>query len=263
MAVRDRGPLGKVGVLPKGIGSLTAGHPPARAGTLFVMGAYGGMRVAPDAGFEVVFGRCEPDVHVCVGPDDPHVSRRHGRIVREHARWVLYNTGRLAIRFPGARLVLGGHRAELPAAYTPLFIVAPEREHLLEVRVAVGPGQGAGRRDVETRGPRGWELSDLERLVLVCLGRRYLGREPSPQPLTWAQVAGELAGLRPDERWSAKRAARVVNGVRRRLSTRVEGLLEEEVPPPIGNALNHNLIIELLVTATLVPADLALLDGPA
>ncbi|MEU9021168.1 FHA domain-containing protein [Actinomadura sp. NPDC048394] len=264
MAVRTRSSLGKVDVLPKGIGSLTSGHPPAQTGTLFVMGTNGGMRVAPDAGFDVVFGRCEPDVHVCVGANDPHVSRRHGYITREHSRWVLYNVGKLAIRFPGSRLVLGGHRAELPAAYTPLFIVTPEQEHLLEVRIAAGAaGRGAGsRHDVDTYDPGGWELSDLERLVLVCLGQRYLRQEPWPQPLTWAQVADELGALRPGERWNAKRAARIVTEVRRRLSARVDGLLEEDVPPPLGNTLNHNLISELLVSATIVTADLALLDGP-
>jgi hypothetical protein len=36
--------------------------------------------------------------------------------------------------------------------------------------------------------------------------------------------------------------------------------VEEDIPPPVGNALNHNLITELLVTATIVKADLALLE---
>jgi hypothetical protein len=209
-----------------------------------------------------VFGRCEPDVHVCVGGGDPHVSRRHGYFTREDSRWILHNTGRLAIRFPGSRLVLGGHRAELPAAYTPLFIVAPRQEHLLEVRIATGTPPGPGERyETDTLDSGGWDLSPAERLVLVCLSRRYLSQEPRPQPLTWAQVADELGRLRPREQWTAKRAAHIVTEVRKRLSARVHGLLEEEVPPPLGNALNHNLIVELLVTATLVEADLALLDG--
>lgn len=41
------------------------------------------------------------------------------------------------------------------------------------------------------------------------------------------------------------------------------GLLEEEIPPPLGNTLNHNLIMALLVSATIGPSDLRLLDEPA
>ncbi|MFG3441086.1 hypothetical protein ACGF0J_27870 [Nonomuraea sp. NPDC047897] len=253
----------KVDVFPKGHDSLDE-LPPAAPGTLVVRGANGGIRVAPDAGFDVVFGRCEPDVHVCVGPDDPHVSRRHGHITREQSRWVLYNTGRLPIRFPGARLVLAGHRAPLPVAHTPLFIVAPEREHLLEVRiVARTPGASpAHRHEADTRDPAGWRLSPAERLVLVCLAQRYLRSEPWPQPLTWAQVADELGRLHPGDPWTAKRAAHVVTQVRKRLSAKVPGLLEEEHPPPLGNALNHHLITELLATTTIGPPDLRLLDEP-
>ncbi|WP_231335514.1 hypothetical protein [Actinomadura graeca] len=272
MGTAMRKPPGKVDILPKEIGSLATGLPPARPGTLFVMGANGGMRVSPDAGFDVVFGRCEPDVHVCVGPADPRVSRRHGYITREHSRWVLHNVGKLAIRFPGPRLVLGGHRAELPVAYTPLFIVAPAQEHLLEVRIAAGSALGpADLHEVETYDPEDtaaraaqadkWRLDPTERLVLVCLAQRYLRQEPWPQPLTWAQVADELGRLRPGERWSDKRAARVVTAVRMRLSTEVDGLLEEQIPPPIGNSLNHNLITALLIGTRLRASDLAVLDG--
>ncbi|MQA94390.1 MAG: hypothetical protein GEV11_06935 [Streptosporangiales bacterium] len=253
----------KVGLLPGDFGSLAHGRlPPAEPGTLFVMGVGGGMRVAPDAGFELVFGRCEPDVHVCVGVHDPHVSRRHGTITREGDRWVLGNAGKLPIRFPGGRLVLGGHRAELPAGYTPLFVVAPGEEHLLEVRIATRrmTPRAQIRHEVETSSSTGWELTPDEHLVLVCLSQRYLRQEPQPQPLTWAQAAAELSRLRPKERWTAKKAAHIVTDVRKRLSTRVPGLREEEIAPPIGNTLNHNLITELLVTATIVQADLRLLD---
>lgn len=252
----------KVNLLPKDLGSLARGLPPAEPGTLFVLGSNGGMSVAPDAGFPVVFGRNEPDVHVCVGADDPHVSRRHGYLTFEGAQWVLTNVGRLPIRFPGSRLVLGGDRAELPVAYTPLFIVAPQQEHLLEVRIAakVPPPSADGGYEADTRRRDVWSLSPVERLVLVCLSQRYLRDEPQPQPLTWAQVADELSELRPAEKWTWRRAAHIVVNVRKRLSGRVRGLLEEEVPPPVGNTLNHNLIMELLVTTTIGKADLLLLD---
>jgi hypothetical protein len=177
---------------------------------------------------------------------------------------MLYNTGRLPIRFPGSRLVLGGDQAQLPAGYTPLFVVSSRQEHLLEVRIAAsapvpGPGVGQGP-DEETHGEVR-RLSPEEKLVLVCLAQRYLRLEFHPQPLTWAQVAFELGELRPSERWSPKRAAHIVAGVRKRLSKedRVPGLLEEEVPQPVGNALNHNLITDLLVTTTIVKSDLRML----
>ncbi|MEO3870998.1 FHA domain-containing protein [Nonomuraea sp. B12E4] len=264
MTAGTQGPLSKVHLLPRDTTSLAHGLPAARPGTLFVRGANGGLSVSPDAGFEVVFGRAELDVHVCVGRDDPHVSRRHGRISHEGSGWVLHNLGRLAIRFPGSRLVLGGHWAELPVAYSPLFIIGPKREHLLEVRVAASAPAGPPGElcQVETPDPEAWDLSPVERLVLVSLAQRYLRQEPWPQPVTWAQVADDLGRLRPGEQWTPKRAAHIVTETRKRLSASVAGLLEEEIPPPLGNALNHNLITELLVTATLVPEDLLLLDGP-
>lgn len=43
----------------------------------------------------------------------------------------------------------------------------------------------------------------------------------------------------------------------------VEGLTREEVGEPVGNTLNHNLIMELLRSTTLVPSDLNLLETPS
>ncbi|GAA1715479.1 hypothetical protein GCM10009765_75380 [Fodinicola feengrottensis] len=92
--------------LPAGVAVLPAGElPPAPAGTLFVLGAYGGMRVAPTARFRLVFGRNEPYVHVSVGVDDPYVSREQGHISRIGSQWILRNVGRVPIRLPGSRLV--------------------------------------------------------------------------------------------------------------------------------------------------------------
>jgi len=255
-------PAGKVHVLPKSFGSLTRGLPPVEPGTLFVLGGNGGMRVAPDAGFAVLFGRNDPEVHVSVGVGDPHVSRRHGSITREHGSWMLTNLGKLPIRLPDGHLVLHGDRVRLPVAYTPLFIAAPTQEHLLEVRITgtARPGEPGERFEAETRSRAVWPLTPIERLVLSCLARRYLRREPQAQPLTWAQVAEELTALRPAERWTWRRAAHIVANVRQRLSATVPGVREEEIPPPVGNALNHNLIMELLVTTTLTTADLDLLD---
>lgn len=258
-------PLSKVGLLPGDIGSLSRTVPPAPPGTLFVLGAGGGMRVAPDVDFLLLFGRNEPEVHVCVGAGDARVSRRQGVISRQATRWVLHNTGRLPIRFPGARLVLGGDQAELATGYTPLFVVSPRQEHLLEVRISA-PGTGGAAQETqaheqETHDVEHRELGPEEKLVLVCLAQRYLREDRYPQPLTWSQVAFELGGLQPEKSWTPKRAAHIVALVRKRLSRRnaVPGLLEEEVPPPVGNALNHNLITDLLITTTLVKDDLRLL----
>ncbi|QOV37706.1 hypothetical protein IM697_04585 [Streptomyces ferrugineus] len=256
-------PASKVSLLPRDIGSLSRTVPPGLPGTLHVLGANGGMSVAPDADFTLLFGRNEPEVHVCVGAGDTRVSRRQGLIVRESARWVLHNTGGLPIRFPGSRLVLGGGRARLSAGFTPLFVVSPRQEHLLEVRItASAPARSRSRREEETR-HEARELSAEEKLVLVCLAQRYLRLEPYPQPLAWAQVAFELGELQPERHWSPKRAAHIVAKVRRRLGREygVPGLLEEEVPQPVGNTLNHNLITDLLITTTIGRSDLRLLGG--
>ncbi|MGC9539917.1 hypothetical protein [Streptomyces sp. UG1] len=259
-------PASKVSLLPRDIGSLSRTVPPGLPGTLHVLGVNGGMSVAPDADFTLVFGRNEPEVHVCVGAGDTRVSRRQGLIVRESARWVLHNTGGLPIRFPGSRLVLGGGRARLSAGFTPLFVVSPRQEHLLEVRITASAparaGSGRGLREEETR-HEARVLSAEEKLVLVCLAQRYLRLERYPQPLAWAQVAFELGELQPQRQWSPKRAAHIVAKVRKRLSKEygVPGLLEEDVPQPVGNTLNHNLITDLLITTTIVRSDLRLLGG--
>lgn len=254
----------KVNFLPKDIGSLSRWLPAAEPDTLFALGTYGGMSVAPDANFTVRFGRNEEHVNICVGARDTYVSRRQGSITREYSRWVLSNTGRLPIRFPGGRLVLSGDQAELSAGYTPLFIVSPRQEHLLEVRVATSALSSGmwNAPEIHEESTRDEErkLSAEEKLVLVCLGQRYLRGDRQPQPLTWAQVAFELSELRPAERWTPKRAAHIVAKVRKRLS-REHGIpvMDEDVPPPVGNALNHNLMMDLLVTSTIVKSDLIML----
>lgn len=251
-------------MLPAGTGSLARGLPPAPVGTLFVLGDRGGIAVAPAVRFSVIFGRNEPEVHVCVGWGDPGVSRQHGSLRHDGQRWVVRNTGRLPIRLPGSHLLLSGHAEPLAVAYTPLFIrSAHGREHLLEVRVA-GPAlaepPGVGD-DASTHRVALWELSERERLVAVALGQRYLRHEAFPQPLSWNQVAEQLGRLRPEEPWTAKRAEHVITAVRERLAGRgVPGLTRAEVGEPIGNALNHNLMMELLLSTTLVPPDLKLLD---
>jgi hypothetical protein len=194
----------------------------------------------------VVFGRNEPQVHVCVGANDPYVSREQGSISHDGSQWVLRNLGRVPIRLPGSRLLLSGHAEILPPAYTPLFVACPRREHLLEVRIAAETSfWPETSQDLATRQQLVWALNERERLVLVALGQRYLRYESDPQPLAWVEVGRELTELWPDDEWEPARLARMVGNVRDRL-----GVLGES---------NHQLLSSLLASTTLVPTDLRLL----
>lgn len=260
-----RPPPSGVQLLPAGTGSLARGIPPCPRGTLFVLGERGGISVSPTARFTVVFGRKEPDVHVCVGEQDRRVSRKQGTLYSDGKRWTIHNAGTVPIRFPGSQLLLSGQEELLPAAYTPLFIrTEPGREHLLEVRIAGAASKpSTACHDEHTEKPATWDLTERERLVLVVLGQRYLRHEAHPQPLSWGQVAEELRELQPQAGWTAKKAEHVVSTVRNQLAGMdVCGLTRLEVGEPVGNALNHNLLWELLLSTTLVPPDLRLLDEP-
>jgi hypothetical protein len=227
--------------LPPSPGGLAGRLPPAPLGSLFVLAADGGFAAPPKPGAEVVFGRKEPDVHVCIGPDDPRMSRFQGRITRGADAWWLRNDGRLPIRLPRSRFLLSGNQVPLGEGYSPLFIrTSSRREHLLEVRI-VGACLAAD--------PDGWELDQNERLVLTALSTRYLRQEPHPRPRSWQQVTVDLnaaVGTRSD--WTDTQAANVVLKVRDRLSPYVDGVEG-----------NHQLIQELLRSATLRPPDLRLL----
>lgn len=253
---------GGVQLLPAGTGSLARGLPPSPPGTLYALGHRGGISVTPTARFTVIFGRNEPEVHVCVGEDDRRVSRRQGLLQSDGKRWTLRNIGHVAIRFPGSQLLLSGHEEPLPVAYTPLFIrTEPGREHLLEVRIAEkSPKPSTASFNESTQYPDVWKLSERERLVLVILGQRYLRHEAHPQPLSWSQVSEHLGALQPQARWTAKQAEHVVGTVRMRLAEHnIRGLTRQEVGEPVGNTLNHNLLLELLLSTTLVPPDLHLI----
>lgn len=136
------------------------------------------------------------------------------------------------------------------------------REHLLELYVTgpAGHRPAPRHRDV-TQPPRTWRLDAEERIALIVLGQRYLFHEALPQPLSWRQAAVQLAELQPDADWTGKRVEHLVVAVRNRLSRGgVAGLTREEIGEPVGNALNDNLLRELVLSTTLVPPDLALLD---
>jgi hypothetical protein len=251
--------------LPATHGSLARGASARLPGTLFALALTGGMTLGPGEGREVLFGRNRPEVHVCLGEDDPQVSRHQGTLTHRDGRWWVSNSGRLPIRCAGARLLFRDEESlPLDTGYTPLFVGGSHRrEHLLEVFVTGPEGdRPQPRHEDVTRPPRVWALTEQEKLALVVLGRRYLLHEPRPQPLTWRQTAAELADSQPHAGWTDKRVEHLVNGVRTRLSRDgVPWLTREELGEPVGNALNDHLIRALLASTTLVPMDLALIDA--
>jgi hypothetical protein len=259
MALRSR-------PLPPARGSLVTGVPAAVPGTIFAQSMGGGIEVRARERRTIIFGRDRAEVHVCLGPDDRQVSRRHGRLVHRDGRWWVYNTGRLPIRLAGSRLLFTDEEpVPLADGYSPLFVHGSrKRVHLLEVYVAGDTGdRPAPRPDDVTQPPARWDLDATERLVLVVLGQRYLLHEARPVPLTWQQTATQLAEVQPEAGWSHKRVERLVEKVRLRLSAHgVPDLTRDEVPEPIGNTLNDNLLRELLLTTTLTPRDLVLIAPP-
>ncbi|TDD22006.1 FHA domain-containing protein [Nonomuraea diastatica] len=253
----------RVDLLPVSVGDLASGVPQAPVGTLFLMAAKGGLVAPPKYGFPLLFGRNEPDVHLCVGAGDPCVSRCHGRLTCYGTEWWIRNEGRLPIRLPRSNLLVEGAEVPLEPGYSPLFIrTGPRVEHLLEVWVVGGTADRPRAEPHDPTGPRqAWKLEPAERLVLTSLAQRYLRQEEYAQPLSWNQVSEELNALSGSARWTPHRAANVVERVRAALSGKeVRGLTRDEVGEPVGNALNHNLIVELLETTTLTPRDLALLN---
>jgi hypothetical protein len=251
-------------LLPSEHHSLAYGVPSASAGTLYALSTVGGVTMGPKTGRTIIFGRNKPDVHVCLGEDDPKISRRHGELIFHDAHWWLSTTGRLPVRMPESRLLFPNEEpVPLGEGYTPLFVRGSRgREHLLEIYVTGASGtKPLSRHEDVTQPPRIWRLTGDERLVLVVLGQRYLLHEARAQPLAWRQAADQLAELRPDAGWTVKKVEHLVAAVRNRLSRNgVAGLTREEVGEPVGNALNDNLLKELLLSTSLVPPDLALLD---
>jgi hypothetical protein len=241
--------------------SLARSVPSAEPGAVVALAVSGKTSAAPTEGATVRFGRNRPAVDVCVGETDLRVSRLHGLLTRHDGRWWVSNIGQLPIRLPHTRLLFKDEDPlPLPDGYTPLF-VRGAREHLLEVYVAGEGSPPAALHGAVTQQPKRWRLTDDERLLLVILGQRYLLHEANPQPVARSEVADAMSDLRPDSEWNVKRVDRVIADVRIRLSAGgVPGLRREEVGEPVGNSLNDNLLKELVLSTTLVPPDLELLD---
>jgi hypothetical protein len=263
--VADTTARGAVGgtVLPASHESLARGVTSSVPGTIFALTLAGGLTLGPGDGRRILFGRDRNKVHVCLGEDDRSVSRHQGTLEYSGGQWRVRNMGHRPILIDGKFLFPREQPLSLSIGYSQMFVQTPNRQHLLEVFVT-GPGseRPVPRHTDATEPPTQWTLTETERLVLVVFAQRYLEREPYPQPLSWRSAAEQLSDLQPKAGWSAKKVERVVFGVRARLSRAgVPGLTREEVGDPIGNTLNHNLIQELLMTTTLGPMDLALIEA--
>lgn len=250
-------------MLPAGTRSLVDQVPPAPPGTIFVLAPEGGYAVPPRT-YTLLFGRDRDEVHVPVGTDDPYVSRKQGVFTCVGREWWLRNTGSRPIELSGSML-LTGHERRVEPGYASLVIRSSERRsHLLEVRLTDGGSHDvACRTNAPTKRPEDvYELDLQQRMVLTALAQRYLVQDAYPQPLAWQQVADSLNRVPANTKaWTPKMVEAKATEVRKFLSRAkgVPGLTREEVGQPLGNMLNHNLIIELLRTTTLVPQDLSLL----
>lgn len=253
-----------------GVSSPKTGIRPPAPGAISVLAISGGYTVGPCENRTVLFGRNMHDVHVCVGGDDRRISRRQGVLTYRRGQWWVGNIGKPPIRLPESQWLFTDEEViPLAVGYTPLFLSGSGgREHLLELYVVGPSGEQPGLVYTELTEPgRTWLLDAQERLVLVALGQRYLRHEARPQPMGRQQVADLLAEIQPAVGWDPRKVDRVIAAVRKRLANDrrdpVRGLTKEEVPEPVGNWLNHNLLTELVMnTTTLVPPDLALVDEP-
>ncbi|GAA0598064.1 FHA domain-containing protein [Kribbella sandramycini] len=241
-------------------------HAPGEAqpGTLSVLTVTENLVVPPAPNAEISFGRNRPAVDLCIGENDVRISRVHGTLSYQDGRWWLRNHGRLPIRVSNAVLLhTGGDPLPLAVGHTMLFLRGNrQREHLLEVLVSDGDGRAAQPRPSQlTVPPKRWRLAPEEHLTLTVLAQRYLAYDLQPLPLTRQQAAAELADLRPNEVWTAKRVEHIVSRLRQRLSDAgVAGLRREEVGEPVGLTLTVNLIWELVQSTTIVPMDLEWLE---
>lgn len=250
-----------------GTESLARGVAPSRPGTLHARSITGSLKVPPQPGRSVKFGRAgRPDVDLPVGADDLRVSRRHGEVTYRRHQWWLRNTGQQLIRLPrGQMLHSSSEPIPLAIGYTPLFVKGSGyREHLVELYVTDHDGKGLRLlHHAVTVPPKRWPLADDERLVLVVLGQRYLRYEDGPRPLSYRQAAEYLSCLRPEANWTERRIEHKVEAARHRLARGgfpYPVRSEKDSGGPSDNTLMHNLFRGLVESTTLVPPDLDLID---
>jgi hypothetical protein len=246
--------------------TLARGTLPAVPGTLHARSVTGGIKIAPQAGRTVRFGRGErPDVDLPVGENDMRVSRSHGELTYRKGSWWLRNTGQQLVRLPHGLMHMSTDPLPLAAGYTPLFVKGSGyREHLVELYVS-GPDESAAvpRREAATLPPKIWPLRDDERLLLVVMGQHYLLYERGARPLTYRQTAQLLASLQPDGNWNERRIEYKIAALRQRLGGAgfpYPLAHDADAGAPWDNNLLHNLLTGLVESTTLVPPDLELMD---
>ena len=252
--------------------SLATGVVDGPVGTLHALSTAGRIAVPPGRDRVVRFGRNDPEddpeVHLCVGPNDLSVSRRHGELTYRHGCWWLRNLGRQLVRLPHGRM-LHSSTGPIPlrTGYTPVFIRGTgTREHLVELYVTSEERcRGLPAPGTPTLPPKRWEITEEERVVLAIIGQEYLRYEPDPRPRPYKEVA-EILGRLPYPRWNRRKIERKMRELRGRLDRDPKHdfpyrLMREDKSGPCDNNLLHNLLKGLVESTTLVPTDLALLDG--
>ena len=234
-----------------------------RPGTLVVLEP-GGPTVGPQEGRVLWFGRNRPEVHICVGPDDRGVSRRHGTLEFSAGRWWVRTLGSRPVHVGGTHVLRRGDEpVPLAEGRTSLLVEGenPRDLHLVRVQVVGATEQRPRVVHSGTVPVPCFRLDATERLVMTVLAQRYLLRTPDPQPLTAREAAVELAAVAPAAGWTQKKVEHLVKKVRDRLSGQgVEGLVPEPGRTGFDSAYRRNLIEVLLVSGTLGAADLDLLD---
>ncbi|GAA4034472.1 hypothetical protein GCM10022247_69580 [Allokutzneria multivorans] len=253
----------------EGPGGLPRTKPWTTPGALIVRTVAGAAAAAPVEGARVRFGRGRPQdrdkpADVTIGEDDTKVSRQHGLLVHRQGWWHLGNTGKLPIGVGEYTLRDDGETVPLRPGVTSALITTPAGRHHV-VELYVNAGDGTLPRPLfgqHTTPGHTWELSEKERLVLTVLGQEYLRDNPRAQPLARGQAATQLAELFPADDWNVRKMDRVVEAVRLRLSEKgVFGLVETDLPQPIGNLLSHHLLTELIVrTPSLTRSSLSVLE---
>lgn len=219
-------------------------------------------RWSPKDGRTVRFGRDQRDVEVCVGGDDPGVSRLHGVLTCSGGTWLLRNEGQRDIQIGDSRYLKHGYEVPLAEGYTSLLVHGEEpRVHLVEAFVAGPDGwRRRPRQGARTTPVRVWDLDEKERLAIVAIAEEYLRDDDSSRPASWRQAAELLTQLDPGGRWTHKSVERVVREVRLRLTAAgVGGLLEGE-GKNAGDTLKCNLIRVLMRSNTIGRKDLSLID---
>jgi hypothetical protein len=220
--------------------------------------------VGPQEGRVLWFGRNRPEVHICVGPDDRGVSRRHGTLEFSGGRWWVRTLGSRPVHVGGTHVLRRGDEpVPLAEGRTSLLVEGenPRDLHLVRVQVVGAAEQRPRAVHSGTVPVPCFRLDATERLVMTVLAQRYLLRTPDPQPLTAREAAVELAAVAPAAGWTQKKVEHLVKKVRDRLSGQgVEGLVPEPGRTGFDSAYRRNLIEVLLVSGTLGAADLDLLD---